>query len=44
MLDSFRKAIDEDEFRALQGRMSGKAKTPRELTEREVERIVFEDR
>ena len=44
MLDSYRRSVEEDEFRALQRRMSGRFKGRKKLSEKDVERIVFEDR
>jgi DNA-binding transcriptional MocR family regulator len=44
MVEAYKAKLDEEEFRALQRRMSERARKRRRLTEKEVERIVFEDR
>ena len=44
MVEAYKAKLDEDELLRLQARMSRKARKLGVLTERQVERIVFEDR
>lgn len=44
MIDAYKTKRDEEEFFRLQSRMSRRARTKGVLTERDVERLVFEDR
>jgi len=44
MVEVYRAKLDAEEFAALQQRMFDHAHRRRRLTEKEVERIVFEDR
>jgi RNA:NAD 2'-phosphotransferase (TPT1/KptA family) len=44
MVETYKAKLDDEEFLRLQKRMSQRAGRPRRLTEKEIERIVFEDR
>lgn len=44
MLASYKAQLEEENFYRLQRRMARRARRGRTLTEKEVERIVFEDR
>jgi len=44
MMKTYKAVLEEEEFYGLQRRMARRARTTRVLTEKEVERIVFEDR
>jgi hypothetical protein len=44
MVDSYQAKLDEEEFLSVQRRMTSRAQRRGRLTEKEVERIVFEDR
>lgn len=44
MIECYKTERDEEEFFKLQRRMARRAQKPRALTEKEVERTVFEDR
>lgn len=44
MIDAYKTKRDEEEFFRLQSRMSRRARTKGVLTERDVERLVFEAR
>jgi hypothetical protein len=44
MVENYKARLDEEEFFRLQDRMARRAQRKKVLTEKEVERIVFEDR
>jgi hypothetical protein len=44
MLENYKAKVDEEEFFRLQARMARRAQRKRIFTEKEVEKIVFEDR
>jgi hypothetical protein len=44
MMDNYKTKLDEEEFLRLQARMARRAQKKKILTEKEVEKIVFEDR
>ena len=44
MVETYKAAVEEEEFIRLQRKMARRAKKGAVLTEKEVERIVFEDR
>lgn len=44
MMESYKARLDEEEFFRLQTRMARQAQRKKALTEKEVEKIVFEDR
>jgi len=44
MVETYKAKLEEEEFFRVQRRMAGKARKKGVFTEREVERIVFEDR
>ena len=44
MVETYKAKLEEEEFFRVQRRMAGKARKKGGFTEREVERIVFEDR
>jgi metal-responsive CopG/Arc/MetJ family transcriptional regulator len=44
MVESYKAKLDEEEFFRLQARMARRAQKKRIFTEKEVEKIVFEDR
>jgi hypothetical protein len=44
MVESYKARLDEEEFFKLQRKMTKKARTKGIFTEKEVERIIFEDR
>ena len=44
MVEAYKAKLEDEEFSSLQGRMARRAGKKRSLTEKEVERIVFEDR
>jgi hypothetical protein len=44
MMDNYKTKLDEEEFLRLQARMARRAQKKKIFTEREVEKIVFEDR
>jgi metal-responsive CopG/Arc/MetJ family transcriptional regulator len=44
IVESYKAKVDEEEFFRLQARMARRAQKKRNFTEKEVEKIVFEDR
>jgi hypothetical protein len=44
MVENYKARLDEEEFFRLQTRMARRARRKKVLTEKEVEKIVFEDR
>ena len=44
MVESYKAKLDEEEFFRLQAKMARRAQRKRIFTEKEVEKIVFEDR
>jgi predicted DNA-binding protein len=44
MVENYKARLDEEEFFRLQARMARRAQRKKVLTEKEVEKIVFEDR
>jgi hypothetical protein len=44
MVEDYKARLDEEEFFRLQGKMARRAQRKRIFTEKEVEKIVFEDR
>jgi len=44
MVEAYRARLEEDDFLALQRQMSDRVSRRKRLSERDVERIVFEDR
>ena len=44
MVEAYKAKLEEEEFLRLQRKMAGRARKKRIFTEKEVERLVFEDR